>query len=203
MTGEKSYNTIDMVEDGETSLMTTRGSVWKLNNNHVAIYTVEFEEEHRLLNCQKSTELMSNCILNSLRKKQQNNTFMVYVDLGLARVSGIEYLAKYTGCRQPCLRTVYKPKEYFSSPIEFTNNFEAQEPFPKDENDQPLGTLMIIKHVKQSSFSKHQERYYYNVQSYISDVGGISGIFLGFSFLSIYEMLFHPILQKLFHSGQD
>ena len=203
MAGEKSYNTIDMIEDGETSLMTTRGSILKVKNNHVAIYSVEFEEEHRLLNCQESTDLMSNCILNSLRKKQQNNTFMVYVDLGLARVSGIEYLAKYTGCLQPCHRTVYKPNEYFSSPIEFTINPQAQEPFPKDEDDHPLGTMMIINHVKQSSFSKHQEQYYYDVQSYISDVGGISGIFLGFSFLSIYEMLVHPILQKLFNSGQD
>lgn len=198
MENEHSYNVIDFIEDGETSLMTTRGSVLKMKNNHVAIYSVEFGEEDRIQNCQKSSDLMSDCVLNHLKAKHGDNTFMMYVDLGLARVSGLQYLANYTGCLQPCQRTVYKPNEYFTAPLEFTNNPQAQAIFPKDQENNPLGTLMIINHVKQSSFSKHQEQHYYTAQSYISDVGGISGIFLGFSFLSIYELLFHPILQKLF-----
>ena len=200
---ENSIYAVDLIEEGETSLMSTRGSFLKLKNKHVVIYSVEFEEEHRILNCQRSTDVMSNCILNNLRKKHGNNTFMLYVDLGLARVNGLQYLANYTGCLQPCQRTVYKPNEYYSSPIEFTNNPQAQATFPNDKDGNPLGSLMIINHVKQSSFSKHQEQYYYNAQSYVSDVGGISGIFLGFSVLSIYEMLVHPILQKLFQSRQQ
>ena len=198
--GDKSYNVIDIIEDGETSLMTTGGTLLKLANNHVAIYTVEFEEKHRIQNCHQFSDLMTNCILNNLKKKHENNTFMQYVDMALSRVSGFEHFAKYTGCLQPCQRTVYKSNEYFSAPIEFTNNPEAQEPFPQDQDGQPLGSLLMINHVKQATFAKHKEQYQYDIQSYIADVGGISGIFLGFSFLSFYEILVHPIIQKLFNS---
>ena len=129
----------------------------------------------------------------------RNDTFMQYVDLGLAQINGFDFLANYSGCSRPCYRMIYKTKEYFSSPLKFTYNPEMKKPFPSKNNETQSkeGTLLIINHVKQSTYSKHQEKYYYDGQSYISDVGGISGIFLGFSFWSFYELLIQPFIRKI------
>mgnify|MGYP001486685076 FL=1 len=124
---------------------------------------------------------------------------MQYVDLCLAQINGFDFLANYSGCSRPCYRMIYKTKEYFSSPLKFTYNPEMKKPFPLKNNETQSreGTLLIINHVKQSTYSKHQEKYYYDGQSYISDVGGISGIFLGFSFWSFYEILIQPFINKI------
>ena len=124
---------------------------------------------------------------------------MQYVDLGLAQINGFDFLANYSGCSRPCYRMIYKTKEYFSSPLKFTYNPEMKKPFPSKNNETQSkeGTLLIINHVKQSTYSNHQEKYYYDGQSYISDVGGISGIFLGISFWSFYETLIQPFINKV------
>ena len=187
---------LDIVEDGETGLVTTsKDGLISVRGNHVTLFQLEFEREQLIDQCSNQPKdfnhKMSTCLQKVFQDKYPNNKFMAYYDLGLARLNGLNYLANYTGCSRPCDRTVFQAKEFYASPLKYMAYREAKKPFPS----QTEGTLLVINHVKQSSFSKHQEQYVYNGQSYISDVGGISGIFLGFSFWSFYEMMLQPFIK--------
>ena len=45
--------------------------------------------------------------------------------------------------------------------------------------------------------NKLEEKHRYTIISFISDVGGICGVFLGISFWSIYEVWIIPLLKKV------
>ena len=197
--GNEDNYIVDIIDDGETGLATTRKEgILNVKANYVTLFQLEFEREQRIEQCSHQLdEPMTKCIQKYLQKQHGNNTFMQYVDLGLAQINGLDFLANYTGCSRPCNRMIYTTKEYFSSSLKSMHNAEAKMPFPSKINETKEGTLLMFNHVKQSTYSKHQEEYTYNGQSYISDVGGISGIFLGFSFWSFYELLIQPFIRKI------
>ena len=56
--------------------------------------------------------------------------------------------------------------------------------------------MIVIDYFQKETIIKVEELPRYTVISFISDVGGILGIFLGVSFWSIYDFV-APILQKL------
>ena len=190
--GTQEKYAVDILEDGETGLITTGDEgLIDVKANHGTLLQLEFEREERIKGCSPLVASMTNCIMKSLKAKW-NSTFETYVDLGLAQINGIDFLANYSGCDRPCDRTIYKIKEVYSSPLNSISNVDMKKPFPNQD-----GTLLMINHVKQSSFSKYQEQYIYDVQSWISDTGGITGIFLGVSFWSFYEMLLQPFIKKI------
>ena len=194
---EQEKYAVDILEDGETGLITTgdKGLI-DVKGNHGTLLQLEFEREQRIKECSAIVDSMTNCIMKALKAKW-NTTFESHVDLGFAQINGIDFLANYTGCSRPCDRTIYKAKEFYASPLKNMVDSEMKKPFPATKNNQSDGTLLIINHVRQSSYSKYQEQYNYDVQSWISDTGGITGIFLGISFWSFYEMLLQPFIKKM------
>ena len=197
---EENY-AFDIIENAETGLVNTgkEGAIIVKANYHT-MFQLEFEREERIERCSNDLdESMTNCIMKFLQKKHGNNTFNQYKDLGLAQVNGINFLANYTGCTRPCERTLYMAKEFVSSAMKSIFNPDMKKPFPSKDNEtgRPEGTILTINHVMQYSYSKHQQKYTYEGHSYISEVGGISGIFLGISFWSFYEMFIQPFLQKM------
>ena len=55
----------------------------------------------------------------------------------------------------------------------------------------------ITKLIKAPQIKTFKEVYRYDAMSFIGDAGGIIGLFLGFSILSIYEELIKPLLHKI------
>ena len=58
-------------------------------------------------------------------------------------------------------------------------------------------SMLVINHVFEKTIKKIEEMPKHTPISLISDIGGILGIFLGFSFLSIHSALIGPLLEKL------
>ena len=54
-----------------------------------------------------------------------------------------------------------------------------------------------ITKTKAPQIKTFKEVYRYDAMSFIGDAGGIIGLFLGFSILSIYEELIKPLLNKI------
>ena len=57
--------------------------------------------------------------------------------------------------------------------------------------------LIYVSHVPKPTIRRLEEVHRYTAISFISDVGGICGVFLGISFWSIYQVLFLPVLNQL------
>ena len=58
-------------------------------------------------------------------------------------------------------------------------------------------SLLVIKHSKESKIRVVQQIQKYSSQSFIAEVGGVVGIFLGLSFWSIHMILLQPLLERL------
>ena len=57
--------------------------------------------------------------------------------------------------------------------------------------------MLIINRVHEETIKKVEEMPKYTTISLISDIGGILGIFLGFSLLSIHSVIIGPLMEKL------
>ena len=55
----------------------------------------------------------------------------------------------------------------------------------------------MCENIKAAQIKTFKEVYEYTGFSFISDTGGIVGIFLGFSIVSIYEELIKPLILKV------
>ena len=58
-------------------------------------------------------------------------------------------------------------------------------------------SMLIINHVHEENIRKVEEMPKYTMITLISDIGGILGIFLGFSLLSIHSAIIGPLVEKL------
>ncbi len=58
-------------------------------------------------------------------------------------------------------------------------------------------SLLVIKHNKEARIKVTEQIYKYSPQSFIAEVGGVVGIFLGLSFWSIYSGISFPLQRKL------
>ena len=63
--------------------------------------------------------------------------------------------------------------------------------------DRNTSSILILSHMPKKQIEIMQELPKYTAITFISDVGGICGIFLGISFISIFDCLIHPILKRL------
>ena len=56
-----------------------------------------------------------------------------------------------------------------------------------DENPYNTSSVIIVNHLKKETITKVEEVKKHTIISFISDVGGILGVFLGLSIWSFYE----------------
>ena len=66
-----------------------------------------------------------------------------------------------------------------------------------DETGFDTSSLIIITHVPSLDIEIHEEIPRYTLIQFISDAGGILGIFLGFSFWSLHSIMVAPIVAKV------
>ena len=83
----------------------------------------------------------------------------------------LKEIGRETGCHRPCLYRTYQQFQEISE-----RNFS-----PGDQT-----TLSII--LSRSEVTSRRENFVYPLISFISEVGGAMGLFLGFSFLSLWDL---------------
>ena len=66
-----------------------------------------------------------------------------------------------------------------------------------DETGFDTSSFIIITHVPSLDIAIHEEIPRYTLIRFISDAGGILGVFLGFSFWSLHSSIVAPIVAKL------
>ena len=107
-------------------------------------------------------------------------------------LQGIDTLTALTGCMQPCHSIKYRVKQMAS--INLENNRDLRGLHLLDSNS---SSLIYVIHVPRPTIKQLEEIQRYTAISFISDVGGICGVFLGISFWSIYQILVLPLFNKV------
>ena len=101
------------------------------------------------------------------------------------------------GCPFPCKSLDFVTKRVAGFHVSHSNGMEKQ---VWDKIGRNSSSILIITHVPTKQMRTKEEVPKYTAISFISDVGGIMGIFLGVSFLSIYEGFLKPIVHKFVKS---
>ena len=64
-------------------------------------------------------------------------------------------------------------------------------------NETNFSSLLTLIHVPKLTVLQYEEMPYYTFITFLSDIGGIMGIFMGLSLLSLYSMCIEPITRKI------
>ena len=113
-------------------------------------------------------------------------------NLSNTALEGKDALTTLTGCKKPCESIDYKSDPLVSFKIE--NNRDSRAHQFMNSN---YSSFILVTHVPRPTIKILEEKPRYTAITFISDVGGICGVFLGISFWAIYQMIIFPLVDKL------
>ena len=167
------------------------------------IQILDFALKKKLRKCDPIINRITPCVMkiyDQLYGNDFNQIVKKYMNLTDAIFSGIEQLEKLTGCQEPCNRVEYHITNYIEYHKSTANDDTTK---IMSEIGQNTSSVIIISHLQKRAVQKVEENLKYTVISFISDAGGILGIFLGFSFWSIHSTIISPLLKKVFKTSSS
>ena len=110
-------------------------------------------------------------------------------------LKGKIYMKKALGCSSPCITTNYKTKQVgvFLKEQAFTDGTDKI----LESSGSNRSSLLVVNYNHQPMIQSVDETPKMTLIGFISNAGGILGIFLGISFWSMYECAIVPIVDKL------
>ena len=166
-----------------------------IERSTVKAYSLDFELQKLISYCDSNIDSMTPCVLEAYGKmfgSDYNNVVDLKMALSTTAGKGKDALTKLTGCKQPCKSTKYDLVPFANWKLE-----HHRDPGQNHLLDSNSSSLLYITHTPDRTIKMTEERPKYTIISFISDVGGICGVFLGISFWSIYNILIFPMLNKL------
>lgn len=112
----------------------------------------------------------------------------------LHKLNGYHQLTKTTGCKMPCERIVYGLKEVFRA-----NQKNVAQGVMTGEYTN--STLIVVRRQATFFVTKTTEVPSYTLGSFMADIGGSFGLFLGLSIWGVYEAAVGPAQKLLFMSA--
>ena len=193
---ESSGYTIRFFQENEhIDILSLRKESFFIDATTKQAYAIDFKKVERMKDCSSEIRTRTPCLVNYLNQQYGSfyENFSSWIkDYGYFSLTRDESLRKKTGCMIPC-----STWEYITTPISKLHIREDRKKVLKHLGGNNASSFVILSHMasKQIRFSMEVPKY--TAISFISDVGGIAGIFLGISFISIFDGLFYPILLKL------
>jgi hypothetical protein len=158
---------------------------------------LEYRKKKKIRNCDHSNRPLTYCLMKYFDKLYGHATgsfIAKYNDLAYTKFNGADKLYNKTGCLLPCETTEYYTREITAF---HGGHIRDQGRHVLDLQNDTTSALLIVNHVLPVKILLVEEVPQYTVMTYIGDVGGIVGIFLGMSFWSIYEGLIGPLLDRI------
>ena len=113
-------------------------------------------------------------------------------NLSNTALEGKDALTTLTGCKKPCESIDYNSTPLISWKIE-----NSRDPRANSFINGNSSSFIAVTHVPKQTMKVLEEKPRYTAITFISDVGGICGVFLGISFWAIYQMIIFPLVDKL------
>ena len=115
------------------------------------------------------------------------------INLSNTALEGKEALTTITGCEKPC-----ESIDYNAIPLASWKQENNRDPHANQLMDSSnSSSFIMVTHVPKPTIKILEEKPRYTAITFISDVGGILGVFLGISFWSVYQIIIFPIVDKL------
>ena len=114
-------------------------------------------------------------------------------NLSNTALEGKEALTAITGCKKPCESIDYNAIPLASWKMENNRDHRANQLMESSNSS----SFIMVTHVPKPTIKILEEKPRYTAITFISDVGGILGVFLGISFWSVYQIIIFPIVDKL------
>jgi hypothetical protein len=114
------------------------------------------------------------------------------INLSSTALEGKEALTTITGCEKPC-----ESIDYNAIPLASWKMENNRDPRANQLLDSNSSSFIMVTHVPKPTIKILEEKPRYTAITFISDVGGILGVFLGISFWSVYQIIIFPLVDKL------
>ena len=179
-----------------------KGDVISVESGQMKMTKIDFINKKLMKSCQNEYKLWD-CLVEHIGiTNETNQDFYQYMgkimNMSDAKMQSNEWLSDNYDCKQPCYQLQYQSENLFTGDLE---NFSKQELLMEKLAEKNLSLnetgVLMLQHVKTPSIIELQEIYSYNGLSFIGDLGGTIGVFLGFSFWSVYLDFLEPAAYKI------
>ena len=195
-TTEDTIMALKFIPENETlSVLDASSDFLAIHQSTFKIFAIDFEIKKLLRKCASNLKIITPCVMESYEKRFENSYRSLvnkYSNLTQTTFSGLEYLQNETGCLQPCFRFEYKPRVYIYYDLKTVIDSSRQ---IVDKIGVENSSILVLNHLRREKIPKHEEVPRYTAITFLSDVGGILGIFLGFSIWSIQGCCIQPIME--------
>ena len=185
--------------DGEDALAAaetiTDAKFNRIELEKATVFTMDLEIEKHMRDCD-NVPLITPCINSYFDKTYgtgYGNQFPKFHDRALTNFAGYTQVRNKTKCQLPCERTNFKLEEFTRFSMKRMMDPYVQEFWQSYNRSRIPG--IIINHQKPEKVVQYEEVLEYDGNKFISDSGGIIGIFVGLSFWSLFDTFVAPIIQ--------
>ncbi|XP_073828620.1 pickpocket protein 28-like [Musca autumnalis] len=188
-----------------------------LHSVHLKHRQCEFQDEHKLAyfatytqsNCE--AECIANtmmrhcrCLPHYMPKRYENETVCSIYDSECVERIRLHSMINDDDdnereCDEVCLPSCYSLKfyaEFFSTPLEhgdFISNKPALESMSEEFVERNIAILTM--YYKDNSFHSNKQTEFIGMTDVLSSIGGLIGLFFGFSFISLAEIIFYTFIR--------
>ncbi|XP_059223215.1 pickpocket protein 28-like [Stomoxys calcitrans] len=188
-----------------------------LHDVHLKYRQCEFQDEHELIyfasytqsNCEAECVAESlmrhcDCISNYMPKRSENETVCSFDDSDCVEHIRLHSMLNdddddETECDEVCLPSCYELRyyaEFFSTPLEH-GAFVSANPKIGDYSEEYVknNIAILTMYYKYNSFHSNKQTEFIGMTDVLSSVGGLIGLFFGFSFISAAEIIFYALIR--------
>lgn len=182
---------------GDNLILPTQGM--RLFAGEMKMLTVTFQTLKYMFQCSETEKILSPCLQNYIGNETQVNEITAKArTLVNLKLGGQENLKNVTNCLQPCYQLQYETRELSSNKLKDFTDSEMFIQYLKMKNI-PFNKagMVVVNHIKSNKIVAIEEVYQYDFLTFIGDSGGTIGVFLGFSFWSVYLDFLAPVINKI------
>ena len=171
----------------------------ELQRGFLKYSVLSIEIEDLMKDCDKENHLLTRCMEDFYDREfgtDYKNMIIRMFNYSSIRMHGMRAMEELTGCQKPCKSYKYSSVEILTYPIENHNSPYDEIGLLKESGNNGSSFFALVYNPP-LKYKVIQEQPASTAIIFISEVGGIMGIFVGVSFWSIYQLTISPLITNM------